>query len=193
METEGGAVTEKKTDEFLMAEYRVFAESFWRNEESGERRVNFLITLVTTVIAAAVALITQADPSREGTLLAVLFALFGLLTFGIVTLLRMLRRNHVTDEYKHAMDRIRDYFRDAAADRRLADYEPFPKKAGRKAGTGGLVDIVSLVNSLVVLAMGLFFGMLFHLTPIAIGIVGAVGFIVSEAIHFWFIRQRYEN
>ena len=34
---------------FLLAEYQRLADSFWKNEEVGEKRVNFLITLVTAV------------------------------------------------------------------------------------------------------------------------------------------------
>lgn len=47
--------------EFLLTEHKLIQESFWRNEESGEKRVNFFITLVTAVIAALVALGINGD------------------------------------------------------------------------------------------------------------------------------------
>jgi len=40
--------------DFLLAEYQQYSEAFWRNEEAGERRVTFFITLATAVIAALV-------------------------------------------------------------------------------------------------------------------------------------------
>ncbi|MEW5719784.1 MAG: hypothetical protein AB1817_14230, partial [Chloroflexota bacterium] len=69
-----------KTEEFMLAEYRYFADGFWRNEEAGERRVNFFITLVTAVISALVALATRANYLLSGTeYVIVVFALFALL------------------------------------------------------------------------------------------------------------------
>ena len=73
----------------------------------------------------------------------------------------------------------------------LGECEPFLKKGRRKAGTGGLVDTVSLVNSLVVLTMNFSLGMLFHLAPIAKVAFRVVGFIGSEEILLWFIKRQY--
>ena len=50
--------TEKHTRDFLLNEHRYFAESFWKNEETGEKRVTFFITLITAVISALVVLLT---------------------------------------------------------------------------------------------------------------------------------------
>lgn len=108
--------------EFLLEEYGHFAGSFWRNEEVGEKRVNFFITLVTAVIAGLVALATKIKVDVYP--LAV-FALIGLLFFGIVTLNRMIKRNQVTDEYKLLMNMIRSRFRDWGD--RLQNYQPFGK------------------------------------------------------------------
>ena len=55
------------TKEFLLHEYGYFSESFWRNEEAGEKRVNFFVTLVTAVLAALVALATRTKGDK-GTL-----------------------------------------------------------------------------------------------------------------------------
>jgi hypothetical protein len=38
-----------KDENLLLAEYKRYAESFWKNEEVGEKRVSFFITLVTAV------------------------------------------------------------------------------------------------------------------------------------------------
>ena len=182
---------EKRTEDFLLAEYRTMAESFWRNEEAGERRVNFLITLVTAVIGAIIALVNQSDLTRETVYFAALFALLALLIFGIVTLMRLIRRNRVTDEYKHAMDLVRSFFR--GQDERLQGYEPFPARSRRLPGTGGLVDTVSVVNSLVVMAIAILFGLLFRLIPAAIGIIGCATFLASEFCHYWFVKRQNES
>ena len=182
---------EKRSEDFLLEEYRTMAESFWRNEEAGERRVNFLITLVTAVIGAIVALINQSDLTRETVYFAALFALLSLLIFGVVTLWRLIRRNRVTDEYKRAMDLVRNFFR--GQDERLREYEPFPAKGRRVPGTGGLVDTVSVVNSLVVMAIAILFGLLFRLIPAVIGVIGCAAFLASEFSHYWFVKRQYES
>ncbi|MCI0475582.1 MAG: hypothetical protein L0Y55_04995, partial [Anaerolineales bacterium] len=129
-----------KTEEFLLAEYKNLADSFWRNEDAGERRVNFFITLVTAVISALVALATRSTDLRPDIISAIIvFALAALLTFGVITLLRMIRRNRATDEYKRAMALIRKFFKEE--DDRLREYQPFPKSA-RKIGSGGLAEMV---------------------------------------------------
>ena len=107
---------------FLLEEYRHFANSFWRNEEVGEKRVNFFITLVTAVMAGLVALATKTEVYVYP---IAVFALAGLLFFGRTTLRRMIQRDTVTDEYKVAMDIIRSRFRDWGD--RLQNYQPLGK------------------------------------------------------------------
>ncbi|KPL26210.1 MAG: hypothetical protein AMS23_02615 [Bacteroides sp. SM1_62] len=113
--------------DFLLAEYNHFAESFWRNEEVGEKRVNFFITLVTAVLAAIVALATKdGDFLTTGVICPIaIFALLLLLLFGRVILKRMIKRNITTDEYKMAMAMIRSRFRHWGD--QIEDYIPFGK------------------------------------------------------------------
>lgn len=123
-----GQETNKKeppSADLLLAELKIFAESFWRNEETGEKRVNFFITLVTAVIAALVTLATS-NLKKNVVHLITLFALFGVLCFGVIVLLRMIQRNKVTDEYKKAMDMIRSHFR-TWEESTLREYYPFGK------------------------------------------------------------------
>jgi hypothetical protein len=176
---------------FLLAEHEYLGDCFWRNEEIGERRVNFFITLVTAAIAALVALAT----SEEGNLkeaevyLITVFALLALLSFGIVTLLRMIHRNTVTDGYKRAMEMIRSHFRNL--DERLQDYQPFEKGKPRKLGTGGLVDMVALVNSVIVAALCALLAH-FH-SGLGIVLPGLVGFIAALIVQFVYVRYRYDT
>lgn len=137
---------------FLIEEYKNLANSFWKNEETGEKRVHFFITLVTAVIGALVALATSDKGylDNETIPLIAIFSLVGLLFFGTFTLLRMIRRNRVTDEYKVAMSDIRNIIREFDY-RRLKNYYPFGKeKKQRKLWRGGLAETVALMNSLIV-------------------------------------------
>jgi len=179
-----------KTEEFLLAEYKTFSDSYWRNEETGEKRVEFFITLATAVIGALVALATsQTQLSPEAMYAVMILALTGLLGFGFVTLRRVIKRNAVTDEYKRAMDFVRGHFR--AEDERLRDYQPFVKRGARKTGTGGLADVVTLMNSLVVAALGVMGGLLLKQMLPMVGIAGLVGFVIAWRAQVWFAERKY--
>lgn len=172
----------RKSEDFLLVEYRNLADSFWRNEEAGERRVNFFITLVTAVISALVAWATRGSGVRTDFDYAiVLFALLALLALGIVTFLRMLRRNQVTDSYKRAMDMIRAFFKEG--DERLRDYEPF-KRTGRKIGRGGLAEMVAVLNSVIGGAIGVALGMIVVLPWWSVGLLGLVFFVFALVLQF---------
>jgi ADP-ribose pyrophosphatase YjhB (NUDIX family) len=142
--------------DFLLEEYRSLSTSLLKNEETGETRVNWFIGIVTATIGGLVTLISSEHGPGGPTLrLIVMACLGGLLVFGIVTLFRMKQRNRVTDGFKKDVDTIREIFkRHFDGDRVLFDYEPFRKKPrvpGLKAPKrklGGLTDIVSAINSL---------------------------------------------
>jgi ABC-type transport system involved in cytochrome bd biosynthesis fused ATPase/permease subunit len=176
--------------DFLLAEYRYLGDCFWRNEEIGERRVNFFITLATAAITALVTLVTtqQDNLGKDNVYFIAVFALLALLSFGIVTLLRMIHRNTVTDEYKGAMEMVRSRFRDWDEEQ-LQGYQPFEKGKPRKLGTGGLVDMVALVNSVIVAALCV----LLAYFQLGLGIVlsGLLGFIAALIIQFIYVRCRY--
>jgi hypothetical protein len=198
--------------DFLLAEYRYLGDCFWRNEEIGERRVNFFITLVTAAITALVALATSKDGNlrEDDVYFTAVFALLALLSFGIVTLLRMIHRNTVTDEYKAAMETVRSRFREWDEEP-LQGYQPFEKGKPRKLGTGGLVDMVALVNSVIVAALcvllayfqpgpdlvlpglvGFVAALIVQFVPgLGIALSGLVGFIAALIVQFVYVRCRY--
>jgi hypothetical protein len=172
--------------DFLLAEYRYLADSFWRNEEGGEKRVNFFITLVTAVIAALVALATRQGSLTDGQLSGVAAAAcLGLLAVGILTFKRLIHRNMVTDEYKRAMDLIRGIFP-------LEDYDPFPKSTSRRRsfGRGGLTDLVAAANSIIAAAvLGAVAG-LSDSVPLII-VAMAAGFVGALGLHIDYLDRRY--
>lgn len=135
-------------EKLLLAEYQQFSEAFWRNEEAGERRVTFFITLTTAIIAAIVALRTSTTPIPECEMRQITSAaLFGVGLFGLATFLRMLQRDRVTDEYKGIVDFLREQLRRRGTD--LDEYDlPFgPRRHWLLKG--GLAVTVALMNSLV--------------------------------------------
>lgn len=92
--------------DLLLADLRSWNESFWKNEDAGERRIRFYITLVTAVLAGLGTLYEvglREGPGFE----EIPIGLGALLLFGLVTFFRMVRRNQVTDEYKEWGDEIR--------------------------------------------------------------------------------------
>lgn len=122
----------------LLEDLRQFAESLWRNEEIGEKRFNFFLTFLTAVVAGLVALHTAKDAAglSEGMRRDITnVALAGLFLLGIMTYLRMLRRNRVSDQYQRTLKYIREQLR--AQDPSLEKYkvpvkliDRSPKKKG---------------------------------------------------------------
>jgi ADP-ribose pyrophosphatase YjhB (NUDIX family) len=179
--------------ELLLEDYRYLADSFWKNEQVGETRVNWLIGILTAVAGVLVTLAGAEHGLGGGLLrLIIITALLALLVFGIFTLLRIIKRNDVTDGYKQDRDAIRQIFKDHFdGDSTLLYYQPFgswrglkvvavnvasavkdgqpgketEKDVGRKLG--GLVHTVAAINSL--LATGLtgaiFYSILVSIVP----------------------------
>jgi 8-oxo-dGTP pyrophosphatase MutT (NUDIX family) len=143
--------------DLLLAEHRYFSDSFWKNEQTGETRVNWFIGIVTASAAGLVSLTSsQSRPRGEPLRLIFVGVLFALLAFGFITLLRIIKRNIVTDGYKRDIDAIRELFSDHFdADHLLLDYSPLRNE---KKGTakrlsrrlGGLSHTVLTINSLLV-------------------------------------------
>jgi len=136
-------------EKLLLAEYQYFTEAFWKNEEIGEKRVEFFITLTTAIIAGIVALITRTgtELSAGSVRQIATGALSAALLFGLVTFLRMLQRNHVTDEFKDILDYIRERLKNRSTN--LAGYK-LPFRSRKRLLRGGLAETVALMNSIIV-------------------------------------------
>jgi hypothetical protein len=128
------------TKELLLEELKTFEESIWRSEETGEKRFEFFITLVTAVIGGLGALwtIKPADGSmamspKELTC----YASFALLLFGLLSFMRMRHRDSVTEGYKRATAYVRDFYRRMHSDMppKLQDYDPPLKSLERHRQT----------------------------------------------------------
>jgi ADP-ribose pyrophosphatase YjhB (NUDIX family) len=144
--------------ELLLADHKYLCDSFWNNEETGEKRVQFFITLVTAVLAAIATMLTMFGDENTNTFFTaiILFSLFALFSFGVVTLLRILKRNEVSDGYKKDIDDIRQRFKDFYDDIGiLSGYEPFKgtsEKIFPFRRIGGLSYSVAVINGLILSA-----------------------------------------
>lgn len=135
----------------LLAEYQHFSDFLARNEEIGEKRVTFFITLTTAIIAGIITLAT-ADLPRSSIVQnarpIATVVLLGAIFFGLVTFARILKRNHVTDECKGILDYLREQLRARSVG--LAEYTiPF-RKQPKVWLNAGLAETVAVMNSLLI-------------------------------------------
>jgi hypothetical protein len=151
-EAGGKAGTHDRADRFLLEEYRRLASLFQSNEETGERRVSFFVTLTAAVMAAVVTLLTRSSgPASLGLALA---GLVILLLLGAMTLVRVVHRNRTTDRYKRGLNMIARHFApEGSAVLASLLHNPYKapeaRGAGRFFGKGGLMETMVLMNSLV--------------------------------------------
>lgn len=173
-------------DEFLIAEHEHFADSFWRTEELGEKRLNFFISLLTAVVAGLVVLATSDSGFSDAQVQWISFSAgLALLLLGLSTFLRMLRRNEVTDQYKDAMELIRESFRARYALEGYAPIESLP----RRLFTGGLAQTAALLNS--VLAGGVAaVGLVEAASAAWLAVAGGLVFALALGAQFAYIRLR---
>ncbi len=152
---------ESVSNEFLRAEFSYMSEAIWKNEERGDRRVNFFVTVTAAVIAATVALATGKVSIMSVENVPVFFlGLVALLLFGICTLQQMIRRKIVTDDHIQVLDKIRAYF--LSKDEGIEDYLAFSperelvREMDRRRSerlfilqNGGNVEMVGLMNGVI--------------------------------------------
>ena len=125
---EGGDVA---FTELLLAEYEHTADSLLRNEEDGEKRATFFITLTGAAGTALAFLLGRdalLDPRSVHPL--VVCALGVVLAVGYLTFLRVVQRNLASDRYKRALNRIRRHFLlDAGDPRRVfLAFDPYSQE-----------------------------------------------------------------
>ena len=148
-------------EKLLLEEYNHMAESFLKNEELGERRVDFFITLTAAVPVALIAILKNEIGLQDGKVYLIFFGGFtALLLFGIITLVRMTHRNIETDKFLNAVARIRQYFVKQNDEEKLLYlyFDPYEEHHHEREkifnfGKGGLVEMVACINSLIVSAL----------------------------------------
>jgi 8-oxo-dGTP pyrophosphatase MutT (NUDIX family) len=184
--------------DLLLEDYRYRAESFRRNEELGETRVNIFVGFAGALLTLLGFTIKELG-IKDGRLYAmVLGVLFVLLVLGFLTLLRLINRNAATDECKRDLDAIRQTFKDyAVRDGVLFGYSPFGYALGtiQSRRFGGLSHLMAAVNGLlfagfigaaVLLAADQDFTRGAMITAIAIA---AEAFVGSCVLQRWYIDR----
>ena len=152
----------KDASDLLMEDFHQFAESFWKNEQTGETRVNWFIGIVAAAAGGLFGLSSaEHGPSGAQLRLIVVVSLFALLAFGIGTLFRMIKRNATTDDYLRGLNIVRKLFNEHFDnDDVLFDYKPVGRRkqlsdtaapsSKKPRAFGGLADTVLTINSLLV-------------------------------------------
>lgn len=147
--------------EYLLHEFDHLAESLLQNEESGEKRVQFFIAVLTAVLAV-LGLIFKGEQesfsiAAPGVRLTIAVCLVVLFVFGLSTLVRLVERNKASDRYKFALRAIRRRFVSAelALAHPTAFFDPYTKMKQRSAlpVKGGWLDVIVLLNGLIVGAL----------------------------------------
>ena len=143
--------------DFLLAEYNHMVESLLRNEELGEKRATFFVTLVGAaggilgfVFGEKSSIVSPEQiPETAAAVAAVLLCL------GIMTVRRLVTRNIVTDEYLFALRALRRLFLTQVEAASLSNaffnpYRPARDRPGRvfSIGKGGWLETVAFVNAL---------------------------------------------
>jgi 8-oxo-dGTP pyrophosphatase MutT (NUDIX family) len=187
--------------DFLLEEYKSLSKALEVNEEIGETRVNWLIGIVTAVLGGVVAMATAEKaslPERTRETIAICF-LLGLLILGYITLRRILKRNATTDGFKKDLRRIRDIFRDHYDPNRvLIGYQGFAgggsrkkKKAGRKYG--GLADLVSALNSLIIAVLAATMSSFKGDSLTDTAVVGVAAFVLSALAQRLYVQASHQK
>jgi putative (di)nucleoside polyphosphate hydrolase len=170
--------------EILIKDLEHFGESLWRNEEVGEKRFNFFITLLTAVIAGVIAVQT-ADPTKIPKDLPAEIttgAAACLLIFGILAFMRMLHRDRISNQYRVTLKYIRRKLRRLCTE--LEEYSvPVVEKSNRsKWRQGGYTISVGVINCL------LFCALLFMLKVPVIVLISAV--VLFLCITIWLVNRQ---
>jgi 8-oxo-dGTP pyrophosphatase MutT (NUDIX family) len=201
METNHTSPAKDATRELLLQDYRYLSDSFWKNEQTGETRVNWFIGIVTAAGGGLFGL-TSAEHRPHGEPLRLIFvaSLFALLAFGVITLFRIVKRNIVTDGYKRGMDVIREAFVDHFdGEHVLLQYHPLGrKKKGAQKGVsrrlGGLTHSVLTINSLLIAGLAAVAAYPFHDGPasrqlLRTYLAATAVFVLAFAVQFFWVRR----
>ena len=168
----------------LFEDLKHFGDLLWRNEEAGEKRFNFFVTLITAVAAGLTTLHTAKDlgPNIDRRFVTIC-AISGLLFFGSITFLRMLQRIKVRKEFHATLGYIRGELTtlgQAPKTYRVPRKEPDSRPGWEKAGSvilkGGFASLVGAINA--VLA-----GVLAYVASDDVNCVALIGFAALAV--FW--------
>ena len=131
--------------DLLLADLDYVRGCFWKNEDIGEKRFGFFVTLVTAAVAGLIALSSNNNAAFSE---IANWALGSLLAFGVLTYLRMLHRNSLADGYKTMSDDIWTTAVDLCPDLSAKSYKlNWPAKKGlSKWARAGYAESIGVIN-----------------------------------------------
>ena len=147
----------KKLGDFLLAEYVHMSESLLSNEELGEKRSAFFVTLAGGAVGILGFLFSEKTSiaSRDHIFLASAIVAAILLCLGFLTVRRLIQRDLVTEEIKLSLRTLRRLFLTQEEAEALPNsfFTPYgePKRKSVKLfsiGKGGWLQTVAFVNAL---------------------------------------------
>lgn len=173
---------------FHEKDFQLLADSLWRNEALGESRLNLFIGVITAVLGGLGFLAKTSDGIKlDQVRPTALGAVFALVALGVLTLMRILKRNDATDRYKGALRALRLGLgdKDRAAET-LAWLDASPP---RSLISGGLKHIVSFINAGLV---GLFAWFALMPVPAVQPFLPIVAMVIAVVLQEVFIASREE-
>ncbi len=133
---------------FLREQATQLGNALLHNEEAGERRLSFYMGIVTATVGGLAFLASSERPrfiTPETIRVASIVALLTLLLIGAVTLLRVMRRNAVTDGFVNALTLLRDQLAPESVASALKD--ALTPQRTRPFWNGGLAQLTATVNA----------------------------------------------
>jgi hypothetical protein len=190
------------SSQMMLAELQNHLEEFRRSEQLGENRLTIYLTIVTAVLGGSGFLVyfqVQDGTSKltQIDLRIIFLACLATLIFGVLTLLRMVHRNLISNEELRAANRIRMYF--VERDRNILEYLQYTPNDDKpirewKWKNGGLVDTVVLLNALLVAIIMATIVALMSLncrSDSFIAFAGISGFLAAWTIQILFVKNEY--
>ena len=194
--------------ELLLAEYDYLTKTFLWNERLGEKRVSFFITIVTAGLTALIALTSDGTLPIDSQSAPILFSagVLVLLLFGLITLKRIIVRNMKSDKVKKQLDNVRQYFvKPDSEEIKYLPFDPYNEKPVREPlhifslGTGGFLQTVALMNSIIIAISIIWLLHWITLSPISLinniilGVLGIIGFMISWACQILYAQKQYKK
>lgn len=148
--------------DILLGDLQYIRSELARNEEIGEKRFGFFVTLVTAVCGGLVALWTNKNGHKIPDEVAP-WSLFALLVFGLLTYLRLWHRNRVTDQLKDMTKDVRSWAVTLCNELGEDHDLHWPGKTGfAKWLRAGYTEVVGLINGAL---LGVFLALMFDMKP----------------------------
>jgi drug/metabolite transporter (DMT)-like permease len=135
--------------EFVLAEYSRLGAELTENESMGEGRVTLYLGVWSAVLAAVGSLLFSEEKNPDGVRGIVFAALFVVLLLGVVSIKRVLKRNHHTDELIDALVRLRGLLNVGPEVQRALPWSDESAKSKRSIWDVGLLQILVITNSIV--------------------------------------------